>query len=354
MKRTQIFTKCVAALAVAATILVPTANAITLSYETAGPWGPAGTAFGVGPVEFVFSGVGAGTVYNPGGDAFGPVGTVVGSGSPAIGVGLMNALPGQFNQPKAIGSEDQFGVLFVQQIKDANTNAVIWSPAGKNAQLTGTFFGGTDIWGRQDAIGANSTDTTVQTGFKINLYEQTPQAPNPNLSTITPADRGTGLHLEGVTPNAADFPLWTEDQNGAAAPNLTLALTLKGVTGFLDPSNGATPLLNQNTEVQSTFVSSVGGQGIVQGFLEVTNPALGSNAMFDNNQFAAIHNNNRADARFTFTQQTLPGTNPWTVNVNGPAQTLVIPEPSSILTGIACMWPVFGSFLSRRKKHGRV
>ena len=61
---------------------------------------------------------------------------------------------------------------------------------------------------------------------------------------------------------------------------------------------------------------------------------------------------NKADARFTFTQQTLPGANPWSVNINGPLQTLVVPEPSSMMTGIACLWPVIGSFLARRRKAG--
>lgn len=352
MKQIQILRTRGAGLAIAAitTVLAlsPAANAITLAYEVPGPWGPVGTPFNMGPVQFVFSGLSDATAYPP----FGPAGTVVGSGDPALGVGLMDALP-QINAPQSIGSEDQFGVLFVQQILDANTNAVIWSPAGKNQQLVGSFYGGTDFWGRQDQLVGNPTQTTVQTGFQVNLYEQSPQAPNPDLSAVIPSDRGSGLHLEGTTPNAQDFPRFTELPAGFPPPNsLTLALSLKGVTGFLDPSGGATPLLNQNVEIQSTFVTSVGGQGNVQGFLEITNPALGSNAMFDNNSFLAVHNANTADARFTFTQQTNPAVNPWIVSINGPAQTEVvpIPEPSSILTGIACMWPVFGSVLSRRRK----
>lgn len=325
--------------------LSPRANAISLVYET-GPL--AGTPFVSGPIEFVFTGVGAGTVYNP----FGAVGSTVGDGTPGGGVGLLNGLGLQPANPINI-NEDQYGVVSVVNIKDAITNAVIWSPLGKNQQLVGTYYGGTDFWGRQDAIGLNATQTTVQTGFTINLYEQTPFAPSPDFSSVTPALRGLGSHLtDNVTPNAADFALFTEDQNGLAAPNLTLALSLTGVAGFLDPSAGllgATSLaLQQNVEIQSTFISSVGGQGNAQGFLAV-NPLLGSGAQIDNNQFNALYNSNTADARFTFTQQTLPGANPWDVNVNGPAQTLVVsvPEPGSVLAGILCIGSLLGS---RRRK----
>lgn len=363
MKRTQILAKCSAVLAL---MLVPAANAITLKYEVAGPWGPVGTPFGTGPIEFVFTGVGTGTLYNP----FGVAGTVVGNAANTVlGATAMNTLgTGQINPLQAIGSEDQFGVLAVVNIKDANTNAVIWSPSVKNQQLVGSFFGGTDFWGRQDATGVNPTDTTAQTGFRINLYEQTPTLPLPDFSTVTPAMRNLlGMnHLEATTPDAADFPRFTELPVGFPPPaTLTLALSLQGVTGFLDASGGVGPDsigLRANTQTQSTFVNSVGSQGNVQGFLEVTNPSIGSNAMINNNQFLALYNTaggtvggtfNRADARFTFTQQTLPGANPWTVNVNGPAQTLVIPEPSSVMTGIACILPIFGSAFSRRRKQVR-
>lgn len=320
--------------------LSPSANAISLAYETAGPWGPAGTPFISGPIDFIFSGVADGTLYAP----FGPAGTVVGTGA-----GVMDALP-KITSPQAIGSEDSFGVLFVQQILDANTNAVIFSPAVKNQQLVGSFYGAADIWGRQDLGGVNGTQTTAQSGFRINLYEQVPQAPNPNLAGVVPADRGTGLHLEGTTPNAQDFPRFTELPAGFPPPSsLTLALSLSGVTGFLDPSAGATFGLDQLVETQSTFVNSVGGQGNVQGFLEV-DPTLGSGAMIDNDQFAALFNTNTADARFTFTQQTLPGVNPWLVSVNGPAQTVVVsvPEPGTIMAGLACIGMVLSS--RRRKK----
>ena len=246
----------------------------------------------------------------------------------------MGVLP-QSNPINAIGGEDTFGIVSVVEIRDFNTNAVIWSPAGKNQQLVGTFFGGTDFWGRQDLVFGNQAQTTVQSGTRFNLYEQIPELPLPNISGISPADRGTGLHLEGTTPNAADFPLWTEDQNGPALPNLTLALSLKAVSGFLDPSAGATFGLAQNAEVLTTLVNSVGAQGNTQGFLEV-DPTLGSGAMIDNNQFAALFNSNTADARFTFTQQTLPSANPWTVSINGPADTRVaaIPEPGTIFAGL--------------------
>ena len=345
LKQTPIKHCAILALAAIAALieLSPKAHALSLAYETPGPWGPAGTPFVSGPLEFVFTGVGAGTIYQP----FGPTGTVVGTGA-----GVMDALAGQMNPIKAIGSEDQFGVVFVFQIKDANTNAVIWSPAGKNKELVGTFYGGTDIWGRQDALGLNPTQTTAQTGLRVNLYEQSTEMPLPDLAAITPANRNTGVMVEGTTPNAADFPLWTEDQNGVAIPNLTLALSFKGVTGFLDPSAGATVGLNQLVEVQSTFVNSLGSQGNVQGFLAV-NPLLGSGSLIDNNQFAAIFNANTADARFTFTQQTLSTANPWDVSVNGPLQTLItsVPEPGSALAGIACALSVVSS---RRRKQKSV
>jgi hypothetical protein len=258
----------------------------------------------------------------------------------------MDGLAGQSNSASAIGSEDLFGIVSVVEIRDISTNAVIWSPAGKNQQLVGTFYGGTDFWGRQDVVGQNLAQTTAQSGLRFNLYEQVPQVPEPNLAGITPGDRGTGLHLEGTTPNAADFPFWTEDQNGAAPPNLTLALSLKGVSGFLDPSGGATIGLNQNVEMLTTFVNSIGGQGNAQGFLEV-DPNVGSGAMIDSNAFAAIFNSNTADARFTFAQQTLPNANPWLISVNGPADTRLstaVPEPGTALAGVAC----FLGVLSRR------
>lgn len=251
----------------------------------------------------------------------------------------MNALPGQFNPVKAIGSEDQWGIVTVSKIVDLNTGATIWTPLGKNAQVIGSFYGGTDFFGRQDNV---TTSTTVQKGLTLDLYEQMPFLPTPTFVGTDPNNRATTGPGTGNTPASADYPRFTE----AVFPqiNLQLALRATSTTGFLDAGVAA---LQQTAEVVSTFVNSVGGQGSAQTYLQV----VGGNSafQFDTNGFSALFNGNTADIQVILAQQTLPFAQPWDVSINGPLQANVIPEPSSVLAGLACIMPILAGALGRRR-----
>ena len=310
--------------------MISTANAIVLAYEEdpdgAGPL-TIGSPYS-GPVDLVLRGVGSGTVYS----SFGPNGTTVGSSTPGTanaGVLMMDAVPQSPAPGRIAPSEDQWGIGFISAIIDPATNAIVWSPSGKNSQITGIFYGGKDFFGRQDAT---LTQTIAQIGLSIDLYEQTGQIPAPSLAGTSPGQR-TG-------PNT--FPNFAP----SGGPS-TLLGRFNSINGFLDAGAGAT-----DAEVVTTFTNSVGAQGSVQGFLSVDNSVgqqAGGVSIFENNGFAGIFNNNLADARFILAEQTNSPSNPWLVSVNGPLNTSIVPEPSTFLTGLACMLPMFGAALARRR-----
>ena len=73
--------------------IAPTAKAIVLAYESAGPWGPAGTAY-IGPVQIKFNASNEGTLYSsppPGPQGFNP-GAGYSTASVATGITSLNGL----------------------------------------------------------------------------------------------------------------------------------------------------------------------------------------------------------------------------------------------------------------------
>jgi len=304
------------------------ASALTLTYEQ-DPDGIGGINIGdvyTGPVQIFIEGLSSGTVYAP----FSGPGGIAGSASSAAGVGIMNgsvagpSTPTIASQaPGSIGGEDSWTIGFVTRIVDPFTNANIWTPLGKNQQITGIAYGGTDFWGRQDGP---VTQTLASTGLTIELYEQTPQIPVPSFAGVLPTSRLAIDQFPNFAPNGSP-----------------LIARFNTVTGFLDAGAGIT-----DTEVLTQFTNSVGAQGSVQGFAEVDNSvgqliAPGQN-IFESNGFTGVFNPNVADARFVFSLQTLPAGNPWTTSVTGPIQTSVgtpttVPEPGSALAILACLTP---------------
>jgi hypothetical protein len=296
-----------------------------------------------GGVQIFIEGLDAGVIYtNP---VTGLPSIPVGTNTGAVSAATLNGLP-QIPAPGGFG-DDTWAIAFVTRIVDPVTNANVWTPLGKNQQITGMFYGAQDIWLRQNSL---TNQEIASSGFTFEAYLQQGNTPVPSFAGILPSAR-TGI---GQFPNFTNPPAPT---NGASS--LQLLARFQGTNGFFDP--GLPDGIDTTaTQFLGNFTSSVGAQGSGQGFATVDNTVgqrqfPGGPSIFESNFFKGIdsgvdldkvtpgvQNSVLADARFVFSTQTLPNFNQpnrWTVAVTGPLETNVIPEPSSVLFGLSCLLP---------------
>ncbi len=299
--------------AIFAVSFAPRAEAILLQFES----GPnAGQIFNSGAIEIKLSGVAAGTIY----PSFGVPGTTVGvtENPGGLGVAVMNAIPGQ--TPPAgstIPGEDTWGIFTVSGIF-SSTDPInpIYTPNFKGSQINVIFYGAKDFFATQTSTGTQSFDST---GLMADFYQSTPGG----FTIGAPTDR-VGNTYPTVTAG-------------------TLILSTVSTAGFIHDVGEAGGLA---TTVASSFNGAAGGQG--QTFLNVTGGA--DAAQFNTNAIASAYVPGLfADLQANFTTSTLFVPTGWLVRVNDPIAGVVIPEPATALAGIACMVPLLGSVLRRRR-----
>lgn len=331
-----------------AIMLSPNADAIVLAYESAGPWGPAGTPY-LGTVQFKFNALDEGTLYNTGPGQSPPSAGY--SGSPGAGVAggilAVNALVPGAGQSQIIptnagpgtivpaSNEDSWGVGTVTSILTPSGD-IVWSPVVKGAQLTAVFFGEQDFHVQPDPNNPGFDTVLSGAGFRLNIYE--------DAGPVTPLNLagGPGLYAAGTYPNANDG---------------ILQLSLASTPGFIRTNTGAggpSPGFGgAATEYSSTFnFGALSGLGVT--FFNVIGGAqaldFNTNSITspagDFNAAAGVIPSRFADFRANFTVG--PGEFGFDVTANDPLTGLAVPEPSAVLVGLACLLPMIGR--NRRQK----
>jgi PEP-CTERM motif len=310
------------------------ANAqVTFTYEDTVSGHAIGTPFS-GPFRINLQNFDNGSLY----PSLGSTGTAAGFGaggtgtqSVAGGISTLNSL--QTAAPVgARNGEDSWGIFRVVTITDL-AGSVVWSETGKNAQITGLFYGEQDFYLNQLANGFQEIDGA---GLHVDLYFQSKSDPaytqyNPLL--------GSGGRL------AQDA--YTTVTDGARF------LSTVSTPGFIH-DNGT--LGGTATEFASIFNINSGGTG--QTYLSVTGGTQA--AQFNTNSFdSPFIAGATADlfAQFTTTLND-PAVADWLVRSNDPITgqltigTTPVPEPSTY--GLMGAGLLAGVVVLRRRRQKRV
>ncbi len=313
---------------VAAVGLAPAARAqFTLSYEEAFGGHHVGDLY-AGPIRINLQDFDMGTLYPD----LGAPGTARGYGQNGTGTqtiqGGINTLDGTQTvgatgaqvvpttvngvaQPASNGTEDSWGIARIISITDLS-GGVVWSEAGKNAQLTIMFYGEKDFYVNQLANGFQEIDGT---GLHVNLYYQSKSDGAYTAYDPFPGSAGrTGV------------------SSYTTATDGTLVLSAVSTPGFI---HDAGTLGGLATEFASVYNQTSGGTG--QTYLSVTG---GANAFaFDQNYFDSPYVAGvTADLFAQFTTVPNTTTGDWLVRSNDPVTGafVPVPEPSTYaIMGVA-------------------
>ncbi len=333
--------------------LSTSANAIVLAYES-DPDGPGGINIGdayVGPVQFKFVAFDNGTLYNPAGAPL----TGGFSGSPGAGVAggiaavnaLVPQIPATFAFPGTIdpgSNEDSWGVGRVTNIQTLG-GVDVWSPLGKGTELTAVFHGEQDFHIQPDPSNPGFDTRVSGAGLRLDIWEDgTPGGPVDPVTTFNAALGPGGRTGAASYLNASDG---------------TLVLSLASTAGFIHTNTGAGGPFpgfgGSATEYSTTFnFGSLTGGG--QFYLNViggadqsifnTNAITSPSAAF--NFGAGVIPSQFSDFRGTFTST--PGQFGFDVTANDPLTGLAVPEPTTVLAGLGCMLPIFGTLFGRNRR----
>jgi hypothetical protein len=279
---------------------------IPLVYEN-GP--KVGQAYTGGPLTIQVTSYEVGTLYNP---TFAP-GTSFGySGAPSpagynAGItqldGLAASTPANAQNrgmyPGANGGqEDGWGILEVNDIKDAN-GFNLFTPAGKGEQLTGIFYG------EQDFSLTQSTNTMQNysgVGLQADFYLSPIQNFDPTGGT---AARNASNGYAGVTTG-------------------NFVMHVGSVPGFI---NGPGQFGGTATEFQSSY-DYADGTGRGQAFADVA-PGTPEYSILHSGAFTSAYGFGNADLNFTYTDGPA-ATADWLVQANDPIKANAVPEPASL------------------------
>jgi hypothetical protein len=164
------------------------------------------------------------------------------------------------------------------------------------------------------------------------------------LSTLLSSAR-TANTLNGTTPEAQMTGVTT--LGGA-----TLVLQLSGVAGSINNIvNPAQPLADLSTTV--TY-SVAGANGSGYGYFNATGGSAQS--QFNQGQLATDAGTGKtANVSIVFNTTTNTSIDSWynttwTVADADPVHATVVPEPTSMLAGLACLMPIVGMVMGRRRK----
>jgi len=197
------------------------------------------------------------------------------------------------------GQEDGWGILQVNNIKDAN-GFNLFTPAGKGEQLTGIFYG------EQDFSLTQSTPTLQNysgVGLQADFY----------LSPIQNFDPTAGTAGRNASNGYA----------GATTGNFVMHVG--SVPGFI---NGPGVLGGTATEFQSSF-DYADGTGRGQAFANVA-PGTPEYSILHTGGFASAYGFGNADLNFTYTDGPSSTAN-WLVQANDPIKgNAAVPEPVSM------------------------
>ena len=321
--------------------LSTSAKAITLAYESAGPWGPIGTPY-LGPVQFKFVAFDNGTQYAVPTPAIG----YSGPGGPAnaalitAGITAVNAVPGQIpagfanlGTNPAGGNEDLWGIARVTNIQTP-AGVDVWTPLGKGTELTGFLHGEQDFHIQADPSNPLNASVESGAGLRVDIWED--GTPGGTVDPTTPFDPTGGP----VAHPLNSYPSVTDG---------TLQLQLGSTFGFIHTDVvGPSPGFGGSaTEYENSFnPGSLSGLGT--SFLNVIGGAQA--AMFDTNSIASLSSlfNGVANADFKANFTINPGQFGFLVTANDPLVGLAVPEPSTVLAGFACLLPMLRRNRSRK------
>ncbi len=310
------------------------------------PYDPQAGGVNAGVLSFKLLGDDTGHFYPTGVGTRGfGAGSPDGLGSVAAGQALLDTAPFLPPNPGAsvpkgpavgqVAGEDTWGVVLVTDIlaygSDGNLHTV-YNRFANPYQVTGMFYNEKDFYVNESA------GIVAGAGLKFDLY----------TSNIKNFSDNPGPAQGGVVgPNGPDdrtaanaFPTVTTS-NAAGTIQGTPFLTLASTAGLI---RTAGDLGGTATEFESNLT------GLGRAAFNVTGGS--SQGLFDTNSVGfggvvAPNGTGLADLFATFTSgQGLAG---WDIRVNDPI-TAVIPEPTSVLAGLACLLPACGSILRRRRK----
>jgi hypothetical protein len=291
---------------------VPSASSLVLTYEDSVSGHAVGTPFVGGTFLINLQDFDMGTLYPstlPGGAAgFGENGT--GTQTVAGGISTLNSIQtaGAVGANPA-GGEDTWGIARINTITD-QFGSIIWSTAGKQAELTVMFYGEQDFY--------------IQ-----NL------ANNPGYQSID----GVGLHADLWLQSFTDpgFTQYNPGQGSAGRTALdrytsvtdgTMILSTVSTAGFL---HGPGQFGGPSSEFNSVFNPNAGGEG--QAYLSVTGGA--DAAQFNTNGYTSPYiPGNTADLFAQFTTDANPGVSNWLVSSNDPIEGNIargVPDSGSTL-----------------------
>jgi hypothetical protein len=306
----------------------PSASAVDFSYEDTVSGHAIGEAFTGGGFRINLQNFDMGTTY----PSLGATGTSAGfgqdGGAASVGAGI-TALNGiQTAGPTgAVGAEDSWGIARIITITDL-VGSVIWSEAGKNAEITAMFYGVQDFYIRQLANGFQNIDGT---GLTADFYFQSKTDPlytqyDPNSGS---AGR-TGLD---------DYTTVTDGTMFLRTVSVPDFIHDAGVLGGLD------------TEFNSTFNNTSGGQG--QAYVSVTGGA--DAAQFDTNGFVSpFGTGTTADLFAQFTTVAPSGVSDWLVSSNDPVRGNIAGVPDSGSTLLMLTMGLAGLALGYRRRNRKV
>lgn len=319
--------------------LAPSANAqLTMSYEATGGGHTIGDPFS-GAYKINFGDFDMGSTYT----SF-PVGTAKGFGQAGTGTqtipggiatldaaqsagatgarSVNTTVNGVDQGAGTVGPEDSWGIAKVSQITDLANN-VVWSSAGKKAEITVMFYGEKDFYITQLANGFQEINGV---GLHTDLYLQ---------------NYGSGF-------TAFDPTLGSAGRTGVSSytnvTDGTLILSTVSTSGFI---HNAGTLGGLTTEFLSNYNATSGGTG--QTYLSVTGGSMAS--AFNTNGFISPFNGNTADIQAQFTTQAFDPVNGnnWLVSSQDPVFGNFAPVPEPSTYGLAAAGALAGIIALRRR-----
>jgi hypothetical protein len=315
----------IASLALMAIGLSPAAKAqLSFSYEDTVSGHAIGSAFS-GPFRVNLQLFDSGSLYPslgaPGASAgYGQNGT--GTQSVAGGISTLNGIS-TAGPTGGVANEDSWGIARVISITDL-TGSVVWSEAGKNAELTLMFYGEQDFYIRQLANDFQEIDGR---GLNVDWYYQSKT--DPAYTQYNPLAGSAGR---------------TSASTYATVTDGTKVLTTTSTAGFI---HGPGELGGTATEFASIYNQNSGGTG--QTYLSVTGGTMGG--QFDTNGYASpFLAGVTADMFAQFTTVVNDTNTDWLVRGNDPVSGTLnaVPEPSTY--GLMAAGALVGLVALRRRK----
>ena len=313
----------------------PAAKAVAFTYEDTISGHTIGETFTGGGFRINLQDFDMGTLYPSLGAPGSAVGYGAGGASGSVAAGY-TALDG-IQTAGATGSrngEDSWGIARIVTITDL-AGSIIWSEAGKNAQMTVFFYGEKDFYINQLANGFQEIDGT---GLHADLYLQ--DKTDPSYTQYNPS-LGSG----GRVGLSDDKYLTVTDSNGTTSNFGNPFLTTESTGGFI---HGDGTLGGLATEFASVFNATSGGTG--QAYLSVTG---GTDAdQFNTNGFTSpFGTGGTADLFASFTTFVPSGVGDWLVSSNDPVRgattTPSVPDTGMTLALLGGVLPVLA--VLRRK-----